>query len=203
MRYKYRIFAAGLLIAVILLGSLAGCGKSAETETEVDLADFKTGDVFCYKGLEWMSSKEEVEKSLSYTFQDKSRVKQSETRTLYYRSEPVHLFETEGVQQFQFKDKELQLVAFEFRNTEENGDLSKFFAKVLDELTKLYGDYQESVNKERVIGLMEGYKWLIENDDGSRNTMQLISYTKNEEVKIVLGMGYIPERNLLTDDPQI
>ncbi|WP_148408934.1 hypothetical protein [Murimonas intestini] len=191
MKTKYHISIMIVLVVTLLALAVTGCSKNT-TDENLDLLDLKTGSIYGYKGIEWKDSKDEVEKSLKFSFEEDKIVNQSENVFFCYNSKPIKLFDIEGTQWFEFKNDELLLVGFDFRNSDKNGDLSNFFEKTLNELTKHYGDFQDDITKENEFGLMCGYKWLNENVDGGRDTLQLISFTKDKDVQIILTVGYIP-----------
>lgn len=191
MKTKYHISIMIVLVVTLLALAVTGCSKNT-TDENLDLLDLKTGSIYGYKGIEWKDSKHEVEKSLKFSFEEDKIVNQSENVFFCYNSKPIKLFDIEGTQWFEFKNDELLLVGFDFRNSDKNGDLSNFFEKTLNELTKHYGDFQDDITKENEFGLMCGYKWLNENVDGGRDTLQLISFTKDKDVQIILTVGYIP-----------
>ena len=191
MKTKYHISIMIVLVVTLLALAVTGCSKNT-TDENLDLLDLKTGSIYGYKGIEWKDSKDEVEKSLKFSFEEDKIVNQSENVFFCYNSKPIQLFDIEGTQWFEFKNDELLLVGFDFRNSDKNGDLSNFFEKTLNELTKHYGDFQDDITKENEFGLMCGYKWLNENVDGGRDTLQLISFTKDKDVQIILTVGYIP-----------
>ena len=190
MKTKYHISIMIVLVVTLLALAVTGCSKNT-TDENLDLLDLKTGSIYGYKGIEWKDSKDEVEKSLKFSFEEDKIVNQSENVFFCYNSKPIKLFDIEGTQWFEFKNDELLLVGFDFRNSDKNGDLSNFFEKTLNELTKHYGDFQDDITKENEFGLMCGYKWLNENVDGGRDTLQLISFTKDKDVQIILTVGYI------------
>ena len=171
MKTKYHISIMIVLVVTLLALAVTGCSKNT-TDENLDLLDLKTGSIYGYKGIEWKDSKDEVEKSLKFSFEEDKIVNQSENVFFCYNSKPIKLFDIEGTQWFEFKNDELLLVGFDFRNSDKNGDLSNFFEKTLNELTKHYGDFQDDITKENEFGLMCGYKWLNENVDGGRDTLQ-------------------------------
>ncbi len=88
MKTKYHISIMIVLVVTLLALAVTGCSKNT-TDENLDLLDLKTGSIYGYKGIEWKESKDEVEKSLKFSFEEDKIVNQSENVFFCYNSKPI------------------------------------------------------------------------------------------------------------------
>lgn len=194
MIFKNKITKSIILIFSLMF--LISCGQSKKDESSINLSDFKTEDEYSYKGIKWGSSKEEVENIMNMEFGEPDVALESKGSYIYYEKELSQLSGTDGRRWYEFYDNGLTLVGFEFKSTEKN-DLLKFKTDTLNELVKLYGDYDDEKSSVENDQNVNGYRWMNEREDGSRDTLQLIAYSESDGkmTRIILEVGYIRPNN--------
>lgn len=151
-----------IFLSVILF--LSGCTTS-DTKDSIDLKVFKTGDIYCYEGLEWGISKEEFEAKKGILLKEYH----STIPTRFIADSEFTLWDSKGIQTFEFIENKFTSVSYDF--FEDDNDLHDLSKKLLSELESIYGKCDDELEMKMWSG--KGYRWMNYNEDNSRTTLQL------------------------------
>lgn len=191
MRCKKRILLAilVLLFAVACIGVLYWQKVSEDT---LDLAAFKTNDMYCYQNLSWGSTVQEIEKIL-----DESLTPSSATPN-YYDCGIVKLKEYNASFQMEFTDSVLTSIIFRFPADEENPeqDYQLLEQKILDEFVKNYGDYKEQVEYTSIEGIKHrSTRWIVTNSENLTSYLYVgASYNSQRVLELTIMTGEMPPK---------
>lgn len=172
----FRSFSIILLMISSLLFSSCSLDSASEIKDSIDLKDFKSGDAYCYKGLDWGISKEDVEKNLSISLHDIGAFK--------YETEDneVSLFGYKGIQSFEFINNELTTVYFIF--ADEKGNLQELLDKTVGKFKENYGEHDDLLEMQTHEG--EIYRWINYNDDKTSTSLQVQGTGKKNSIEQVM-----------------
>lgn len=179
---------------------------SAETEASestgeeglVDLAAFCTDGEYRYKGIPWLSSKEEIEEATGVTLPEAKELQPEWTNL----ENPVEFQGESGYMEMNFLKDGVTDVTFCFgaepeEMEEYDGDLTELSGNVLYQLTEQYGEpARTNVNTDDNGGVVRNYQWR-EEKDGEVNSvlnMQCLFVPDEERMyRFSFGVGSIRE----------
>lgn len=181
MKSKIRGLIIALTISVSII--LGGCTPSGSKDT-IDLGVFKTGDIYCYKGLEWGITKKEVEKKIGMTLTEYHPT----IPERYVTDEELSLWDIKGTPMFEFIEDKFTSVSFDFSDDE--NDLQELSNKLLNELVKIYGQYDDELEMKIQSG--KGYRWMNYSEDKSLTTLQLHCIGDEKKIsRVTLTVAYM------------
>lgn len=166
---------------------LTAC-SSRKDVMNLSLSDFKTDDSYCYMGMKWGTTQEEIEKLLNIN------LKADEVALSNFMSDkPVKLFKKEGNATFELHDDKLDTILFNFGGPQFKEDLTAFSEKIVSELEKLYGNYDIPEIKPEFNAKIS--RWLITDNEGIKTTVQVASFYSDEKLvnEVVIDLGVIPD----------
>lgn len=145
-----------------------------EQEDTIDLAAFRTDDEYCYEGIPWLSTLEEVEEVLGKPIEVVEGQGNINAGTLrsdgwWLMGEPVRV--NMGFLEGGLTDIGFAIGADPFQADQYEGDLTEYSEKLLEQLTELYGEWNVEDETKDSYGdtFMKTYQW-NETKDGKINT---------------------------------
>lgn len=172
--------------------------ESTEEEGLVDLTAFCTDGEYCYKGIPWLSSKEEIEEAIDVTLPEVKELL-PEWNNL---ENPVEFQGESGYMEMNFLKDGVTDVTFCFGADTENmgeydGDLTELSQYVLQQLTEEYGEPTETTeNTDDNGGAVKSYQWREEKDGDVNSVLNMqCLYVPDEErmYRLSFGVGSIRE----------
>lgn len=172
--------------------------ESTGEEGLVDLAAFCTDGEYRYKGIPWLSSREEIEKATGVTLPEAKELQPEWTNL----EKPVEFQGESGYMEMNFLKDGVTDVTFCFgaepeEMEEYDGDLTELSGDVLYQLTEQYGEpTRTNENTADNGGAVKNYQWR-EEKDGETNSvlnMQCLFVPGEERMyRLSFGVGSIRE----------
>ena len=176
----YRVCCITLLALIMVF---AGCTQA--DHSELDLSDFQKGETFCYKGIGWGATIDEVEETLDISLQQ-----MKEAATYYRPTKSPELYGQNSTSTYEFRGG-FDGATFNFV-PDADKNLNEFSEKVLSELEKLYGEAEKSDQIDKANRI--AYRWMSVDSDGIKTTLQFLTYIRSDEIsKVVLYVGRMRE----------
>ena len=188
--FKKKCIIGGLLILIVISGILIYLGQR-QKDTLI-LSDFKTEEMYCYKGIPWRTAEDEVEKILGISLEQNSAIPN------YYDCGSVKLKEYNASFQMEFTDSALTSVIFQFPADEENQeqDYQLLEQEILDEFVKNYGDYTEQVEYTSIEGgKRRSTRWIVTNSENLTSFLYVgASYNSQRVLELTIMTGEMPPK---------
>lgn len=162
------------LTCVFLLTSCQG-GKIAAS---LDIGQMRKDGMFCYPGLEWGSSKEDVEDNTGLTFKNKSRSGSIASEN-YLEARNIQLFGEEGAESYHFTKGKLKAVFINFGSEEGKEEINEFSEKLIEDLEEYYGPWEEQEENPYTywggkMGMRSFYQWQYILEDGTKSRLSVV-----------------------------
>lgn len=198
--------STGMVFAAEETESAAEAEVSAETDASestgeeglVDLTAFCTDGEYRYKGIPWLSSREEIEEVTGVTLPEAKELQPEWTNL----EKPVEFQGESGYMEMNFLKDGVTDVTFCFgaepeEMEEYDGDLTELSGNVLYQLTEQYGEpTRTNENTADNGGAVKNYQWR-EEKDGETNSvlnMQCLFVSDEERMyRLSFGVGSIRE----------
>ena len=187
VRRSLAAIAVFLGLALVMTACVANDnnGTAKHRTNVVDLSLLKNvDDQYQYNALEWGTDIEHVTKQLPYEIaSEKTMATENGTEIAIYKSKlGIALDEKEAAATFEFQNGKLQIVKFDFELS--NSDEAWFTAQV-DKLKELYGEPNDTLDKQNGKMSSKGYKWVA-----SETMLQIILVSgSSPKSAAMIGVG--------------
>ena len=167
--------------------------EEQDEEEIVDLTAFYTDGKYCYKGIPWLSSKEEAEEILGVSLE----AMQGQSTKLGNLRSPVEFLGEPGLINLGFLEDGVTDISFIFGGEPDKyeGDLTELAEYVLEQFTEQYGENDEVIEKDG----FKVYQWLEEKDQKVDTSLVLqCTYEGDRICNMVFGaMGTEATRQIM------
>lgn len=157
---KKRCIIGVFLILIFILGLLIYFTQ--KPKDTLKLADFKTGETYCYQGIQWRTAETEVEKALGISLKPNSAAPNLYTAgNLIYSGYTIPCT-------LSFNAQGLNSIDFQFPSVEgdSSADYSNVEEKIINAFEKEYGEFTKQNEQTLIDGRnLRSTKWFSEEDD--------------------------------------
>lgn len=172
MKCKRRYLAVCILFALLL----SSCSKADQNEV-LEVTDLSNGGIYCYQGIKWGSSTEEVAETIKCSL-GKTVWGYETPNGIYSDVRNVQMYGMNGVEVYGFEERGLRFVRVSFGELSGRSNLDDFFDQLLGDLKETYGPTKEQKMgkcffRSGEYGTSSYYEWETVSEDGSKNILQL------------------------------